>query len=116
MHKLPTDLGKALIADCTALDGWKDTTPLVAHNEFICWVEDAEQDRTRERRHGRLPGVCAGPNRQVAFPTDWRAYGRAPATFGFLEPNLSDLENRCASYWRTESSNLSPSVLGRSPR
>src|SRR5438128_12581255 len=26
-----------------------DITPL-ARNEFICWVEDAKQDRTRERR------------------------------------------------------------------
>jgi len=28
---------------------WKDITPL-ARNEFICWVEDATQETTRERR------------------------------------------------------------------
>ena len=28
---------------------WKDITPL-ARNEFICWVEDAKQQATRERR------------------------------------------------------------------
>ena len=33
----------------TALDAWKDITPL-ARNEFICWVEDAKQEMTRERR------------------------------------------------------------------
>ena len=33
----------------TALDAWKDITPL-ARNEFICWVEDAKQEKTRERR------------------------------------------------------------------
>jgi hypothetical protein len=49
VHKLPGDLRKALIANPTALDAWKDITPL-ARNEFICWVEDAKQETTRERR------------------------------------------------------------------
>ena len=49
VHKLPGDLRKALIANPTALDVWKDITPL-ARNEFICWVEDAKQEMTRERR------------------------------------------------------------------
>ena len=49
VHKLPGDLRKALIANPAALDAWKDITPL-ARNEFICWVEDAKQEMTRERR------------------------------------------------------------------
>ena len=49
VHKLPADLREALIANPTALDAWKDITPL-ARNEFICWVEDAKQETTRERR------------------------------------------------------------------
>jgi uncharacterized protein YdeI (YjbR/CyaY-like superfamily) len=49
VHKLPSDLRKALIANPTALDAWRDITPL-ARNEFICWVEDAKQEKTRERR------------------------------------------------------------------
>jgi hypothetical protein len=49
VHELPADLRKALIANATALDAWKDITPL-ARNEFICWVEDAKQVSTRERR------------------------------------------------------------------
>jgi hypothetical protein len=49
VHKLPADLREALIANATALDAWKDITPL-ARNEFICWVEDAKQETTRERR------------------------------------------------------------------
>jgi Bacteriocin-protection, YdeI or OmpD-Associated len=49
VHKLPADLRKALIANATALDAWKNITPL-ARNEFICWVEDAKQETTRERR------------------------------------------------------------------
>lgn len=49
VHKLPGDLRQALMANPTAFDAWKDITPL-ARNEFICWVEDAKQDQTRERR------------------------------------------------------------------
>jgi uncharacterized protein YdeI (YjbR/CyaY-like superfamily) len=49
VHKLPGDLRQALITHPTALDAWKDITPL-ARNEFICWVEDAKQKMTRERR------------------------------------------------------------------
>ena len=49
VHRLPADLRQALIANGTALDAWKDITPL-ARNEFICWVEDAKQEATRERR------------------------------------------------------------------
>jgi len=49
VHKLPGDLLEALIANPTALDAWRDITPL-ARNEFICWVEDAKQAMTRERR------------------------------------------------------------------
>ena len=49
VHELPADLSKALIANPTALDAWRDITPL-ARNEFICWVEDAKRETTRERR------------------------------------------------------------------
>jgi uncharacterized protein YdeI (YjbR/CyaY-like superfamily) len=49
VHELPADLRKALIANDTAFAAWKDITPL-ARNEFICWVEDAKQAATRQRR------------------------------------------------------------------
>jgi uncharacterized protein YdeI (YjbR/CyaY-like superfamily) len=49
VHDLPDDLRAALLDDETALAAWTDITPL-ARNEFICWVEDAKQDSTRERR------------------------------------------------------------------
>jgi hypothetical protein len=35
VHRLSTDLRKALIANPTAFIAWKDITPL-ARNEFIC--------------------------------------------------------------------------------
>ena len=49
VHELPGDLRLSLLASPTALVAWHDITPL-ARNEFICWVEDAKQKVTRERR------------------------------------------------------------------
>jgi len=49
VHALPRDLRAELITSTVALDAWKDITQL-ARNEFICWVEDAKQAATRERR------------------------------------------------------------------
>jgi hypothetical protein len=49
VHALPPDLRDALLANDTARTAWLDITPL-ARNEFVCWVEDAKQAVTRERR------------------------------------------------------------------
>ena len=49
VHTMPKDLRAALVENGAALEAWKDITPL-ARNEFICWVEDAKQEKTRERR------------------------------------------------------------------
>jgi uncharacterized protein YdeI (YjbR/CyaY-like superfamily) len=49
VHELPADLRAELVAHGTAIEAWRDITPL-ARNEFICWVEDAKRPPTRERR------------------------------------------------------------------
>ena len=49
VHELLPDLREALVDNDSALVVWNDITPL-ARNEFICWVEDAKQDATRQRR------------------------------------------------------------------
>ena len=49
MHGLPPDLRAELAGHAVARDAWLDITPL-ARNEFICWVEDAKQQKTRARR------------------------------------------------------------------
>lgn len=49
VHELPADLQAELEAHEVALTAWYDITVL-ARNEFICWVEDAKQDKTRVRR------------------------------------------------------------------
>ena len=68
MHKLPPDLRDALVASATVLGAWKDITPL-ARNEFICWVEDAKQAPTRERRIRRTTEELAeGQRRPCCWP------------------------------------------------
>lgn len=49
VHDLPADLRDGLLISPIALDAWHSITSL-ARNEFICWVEDAKQQVTRERR------------------------------------------------------------------
>lgn len=49
VHELPPDLVRALTQTKKVTNLWESLTP-VARNEFVCWVEDAKQDKTRERR------------------------------------------------------------------
>ena len=49
VHQVPADLHDAIVADSAALELWQGLTPL-SRNEFICWVEDARQPATRQRR------------------------------------------------------------------
>lgn len=49
VHQAPDDLQAALRARPEILALWDGNTPL-GRNEFICWVEDAKQAKTRERR------------------------------------------------------------------
>jgi uncharacterized protein YdeI (YjbR/CyaY-like superfamily) len=68
VHRLPTDLREALLANATALDAWKDIRPL-ARNEFVCWVEDAKQKVTRQRRIRRtIEELEEGQRRPCCWP------------------------------------------------
>lgn len=49
VHDLPADFRKAIAADADARGVWGDITPL-ARNEWICWVDSAKKDDTRQRR------------------------------------------------------------------
>jgi hypothetical protein len=66
VHELPADLRKALIANSTALDAWKDITPL-ARNKFICWVENAKRETTRDRRIRRTQEELEEGQRRPRF-------------------------------------------------
>jgi len=48
-HTSPADLAKALSETNEITSLWEKITP-IARNEFICWVENAKQDKTRARR------------------------------------------------------------------
>ena len=68
MHKLPADLRAALLTNSVVLAAWRDITPL-APNEFICWVDDAKQAKTRERRIRRTQEELeAGQRRPCCWP------------------------------------------------
>lgn len=49
VHELSADLADALTATKEIASLWEGLTP-IARNEFLCWVEDAKQDKTRLRR------------------------------------------------------------------
>ncbi|MBA3410420.1 MAG: YdeI/OmpD-associated family protein [Propionibacteriales bacterium] len=68
VHKLPADLRAALLTNSVVLAAWRDITPL-ARNEFICWVDDAKQAKTRERRIRRTQEELeAGQRRPCCWP------------------------------------------------
>ncbi len=52
VHTAGADLEAALRSNPEVLALWDKLTPL-GRNEFICWVDDAKQAKTRERRIGR---------------------------------------------------------------
>lgn len=68
VHELPDDLAAALREDGEVSAAWADITEL-ARNEFICWVEDAKQAKTRERRIRRTcEELAEGMRRPCCWP------------------------------------------------
>jgi hypothetical protein len=52
VHQAGEDLQAAVRSDAQIFALWKGLTPL-GRNEFICWVDDAKQPATRQRRIAR---------------------------------------------------------------
>lgn len=52
VHVAGEDLKSTLQSDPAVLALWQGLTPL-GRNEFICWIDDAKQPATRQRRIGR---------------------------------------------------------------
>jgi len=68
VHPLPDDLRQTLQADSTMLAQWEDITPL-ARNEWICWIEDAKREATRQGRITRArENLTAGKRRPCCWP------------------------------------------------
>jgi hypothetical protein len=53
VHEAQEDLQAAVRSDQRVLALWEALTPL-GRNEFICWVDDARQVATRQRRIARM--------------------------------------------------------------
>ena len=84
MNKMnvPTDLRKVLAADPKTNAKWKDLTP-IARSDFILWINEAKQAKTRELRIKRVPSMLAsGKRRPCCFavvPMDlYKALGANP--------------------------------------
>jgi hypothetical protein len=101
VHKLPVDLREALIANATALDAWKDITPL-ARNEFICWSRMPSRPR---------PGSVgfAGPGRSWKRPAPTLLLGGVQAPRAH---QLQALIGAQVGVWRTSERLLDPEALG----
>ena len=49
VHKIPADLRKVIHSSKAMKKEWENLTPL-GRNEWICWVEEAKKDETRNHR------------------------------------------------------------------
>jgi len=49
VHDVPDELLGALTESKEITHLWEGLTP-IGRNEFLCWIEDAKQDKTRARR------------------------------------------------------------------
>ncbi len=52
VHEAGGDLQTAVRSDPKVFELWEGLTPL-GRNEFICWVDDAKQPKSRQRRIAR---------------------------------------------------------------
>jgi len=67
VHKVPADLQKTLASNPAALAAWEDITPL-ARNEWICWIESAKKQGTRNLRIKRTrTGLIDGKRRPCCW-------------------------------------------------
>lgn len=67
VHEAAEDLQTAVRSDPKILELWAGLTPL-GRNEFICWVDDAKQAATRQRRIQRtLEELSEGKKRPCCW-------------------------------------------------
>lgn len=67
VHKMPVDLASALSDKNETVALWESLTP-IARNEFICWIEDAKQEKTRVKRiHRAIEALLEGKKRPCCW-------------------------------------------------
>ena len=80
-HEVGPDLHAALVAEDADRELWERLTPL-GRNEFICWVEDAKQPKTRQRRIERtLEEMCEGKKRPCCWAGCIHRTDKAPSAW-----------------------------------
>lgn len=68
VHKIPTDLRKALTSAPEAQKAWDTITPL-ARNEWICWVTSVKKSETRKEHIKRaIAELAEGKRRPCCWP------------------------------------------------
>jgi Bacteriocin-protection, YdeI or OmpD-Associated len=81
VHTAGDDMQAALRADPATLTLWQSLTPL-GRNEFICWVEDAKQPKTRARRIQRTrEELHEGKRRPCCWPGCIHRADKAPSNW-----------------------------------
>jgi len=79
VHEAGEDLQAAVRSDPKVLTLWENLTPL-GRNEFICWVEDAKQAKTRQRRIERTcDELLEGKRRPCCWPGCIHRTDKAPS-------------------------------------
>ena len=78
VHVAGDDLRSAIQSDAAILALWQGLTPL-GRNEFICWVEDARQAATRQRRIQRtIKEMQEGKKRPCCWAGCFHRTDKAP--------------------------------------
>ncbi|MCB1583007.1 MAG: YdeI/OmpD-associated family protein [Marinicella sp.] len=68
VHTVPDDFKNQLQDNESALVTWEDITPL-ARNEWICWIEDAKREQTRDKRiRIAIENLTLGKRRPCCWP------------------------------------------------
>lgn len=95
VHQAAKDLQAALRVDAEIFALWQSLTPL-GRNEFICWVEDAKQAKTRERRITRtVEELREGKRRPCCWPGCIHRTDKAPSKlqqWALIDRQRKDLE------------------------
>lgn len=77
-HEAGADLEAAVRSDPEVFALWGALTPL-GRNEFICWVDDAKQPQTRQRRIARTAeDLREGKKRPCCWPGCIHRTDKAP--------------------------------------
>lgn len=68
LHKVPTDLRKALTSAPEVKKAWEDITPL-ARNEWVCWITSVKKPETRKDHIQRARAeLLEGKRRPCCWP------------------------------------------------